>query len=657
VVLDVEELFGVEMMSLISRAPSSRVVVAQVIGEEPAKEGGEGGIDLDQALLPKGIDLGNADIDFQAGVVHFDDQEFREVALTAEVREGRITEAPFGYQYEEESFAGRALIDLKGTVPKVDVQLGADKVDVARILRQMNLAQLPGFTTEELKLNFALRGSTAREILRDSDFRVQIGKGKWVLRDSNTRGEVSMAFDEGRLEAMAGEPLQFELVGNAHGDELRLEFESDSLAALADEQKEFNAQLVSKLPGTTVQLDFKMALPLDREDINGALFIDTGKLSDLDDLLDIDLPPLSPFRLRSQFRLVPEGYSLKDIDLLVGGTRLAGTIDVKTEGERPRVDATLVSKTLQVNDFVKEGWSARGPNEGGSGRRSDSSRVVDDTHLKLAELLSPGVLEALNGKVSLRADEVRSGRDVLGRGNLVASVNAGRFTVDPINLSIPGGDFQGLISFYPAASREETRLEVKCRDFDYGVFARRSDPSSDASGKMNLDAKLRSSAPAGGRFSAHASGYLNLSVCPERFSATGFDLWATNLVTALIPRLDPERRSKLNCIVGELVIEDGIMVPKSFIIDATRVRAQAGGTIDFKKETIQADIVPQSKRPQMLSLNTPIRVDGTFDDFEGRVTGVGAIESLTGAATRTILFPRRIFTAERLPEDGSDVCP
>jgi hypothetical protein len=106
-----------------------------------------------------------------------------------------------------------------------------------------------------------------------------------------------------------------------------------------------------------------------------------------------------------------------------------------------------------------------------------------------------------------------------------------------------------------------------------------------------------------------------------------------------------------------MVLSDGIMTPKSFIIDATRVRAQAGGTINFKKETIDMEVVPQAKRPQMLNLNTPIRIDGTFADFGGRVTGVGAIQSLTGAATRTVLFPLRLFTAERLPEDGSDVCP
>ena len=312
---------------------------------------------------------------------------------------------------------------------------------------------------------------------------------------------------------------------------------------------------------------------------------------------------------------------------------------------------------MQLNDFVKKGWSPTGPNGNRGSGGVTSATIVDSAQQRLAEVFSAGVLGSLDGNLSLRADNVRSGTDVLGRGRLVATVESGALTVDPLNLSIPAGDFQVVLYLHPAPGREETRVEVKCQNFDFGVLARRGDPASTAKGKLNIDSKLRAVAPGTGRFLASASGYLNFSVCPERFVAAGFDMWATNLVTALISRLDTERESKMNCIVAEMVMDDGIMTPRSFIIDATRVRAQAGGVINFKRETIDMEVVPQAKRPQMLSLNTPLRINGTFADFSGRVTGGGAIRSVAGAATRTVLFPLRIFTSERLPEDGNDVCP
>ena len=322
--LDFEEVIGTELTTVFSREASRRVAVAQVIGEETGAREAASGFDMDGVLLPSNSSFDDADIDLRARHVEFEGQEASDVTLTAQLREGRLEDAPFAFVYDEEKFSGKARADFRGKVPEVELQLLADKVDVAGLLREVRLAEIPGFTTEELNLDMHLRGATAREMLRESNFLATFKKGAWMLRSGGKRGPVAVAVDDGTLEVKAGESLVFHVNGHVEEEALALRFESDGFDAVAEGRKRLKSRLEVILPGTKIGLDFDVALPLDPEDINGALSIDTKSLSDLDELFNLDLPPLSPFHLTSQFQVLSSGYAMKGIDLRVGGTRLSG---------------------------------------------------------------------------------------------------------------------------------------------------------------------------------------------------------------------------------------------------------------------------------------------------------------------------------------------
>jgi hypothetical protein len=146
-------------------------------------------------------------------------------------------------------------------------------------------------------------------------------------------------------------------------------------------------------------------------------------------------------------------------------------------------------------------------------------------------------------------------------------------------------------------------------------------------------------------------------VCPNRLEKEIFDLWATNLVLALISRLDPENKSKVNCLVGDLAMENGKLMTKSCLIDTTRVRAEVSGVIDFKNRHVDLEIVPSAKRPQLLSLNTPVEVHGKFSDFGPQITAEGVFRTVAGVGVRTVLFPLELLLSDPPPADGSDICP
>ena len=123
----------------------------------------------------------------------------------------------------------------------------------------------------------------------------------------------------------------------------------------------------------------------------------------------------------------------------------------------------------------------------------------------------------------------------------------------------------------------------------------------------------------------------------------------------MLPSLDSQA-SKVNCLVARFTLEDGMMRPTALLVDTSRIQASGNGKIDFKTKTIDLSAAPKSKKPQMFSARTPIKVEGRFEDFEvGLKTG-----ALAGTVVRMITSPvvvpfEWVFTKNE-PADGKIAC-
>jgi uncharacterized protein involved in outer membrane biogenesis len=191
--------------------------------------------------------------------------------------------------------------------------------------------------------------------------------------------------------------------------------------------------------------------------------------------------------------------------------------------------------------------------------------------------------------------------------------------------------------------------------FDFGVLVRRLNPKADMGGILNLDVDLKSSADSFDKLMANSNGYFDFSGRLENLKAGIIDLWAVNLIAAVVTRED-ENASRINCAVGRWTMKDGLLEPDVFMIDTTKIRICAKGQVNFKKETIDLKMAPTPKKSEFFSLATPIEVRGKLADF-----GVGIQPGgLFGTTIRFIASPvtvplSRLFSKE-LPADGGDVC-
>jgi len=367
----------------------------------------------------------------------------------------------------------------------------------------------------------------------------------------------------------------------------------------------------------------------------------------------LSLPPWGPYSIGGRFAVIETGYDLSNLSLRVKDSILTGNIAVRTSGARPRLDVALVTRKLQLDDFDTGDWSPTAESDDKAAGQPPGPVINDD---ELAFLLSPDVMGSLDAHLTLNIEQVLSGDDMLGQGSLVATLEDGRLSLAPIHIAIPGGSIDFGLTVMPSETDVAFSMVANIDQLDYGILARRIDPKSDVQGWISADVDLVSRAQALDDIMANANGHFDFAIWPDGLEAEIFDLWAIGLITNLFSILDSNSQSSFNCVIGRFDLKDGIMEPDLIYIDTTSVTVGGTGKVDFKTEAVDLLFVPDAKSPQFLSLETPITVDGTFDDLNVGVTTGDVFGTAIGLITGIVAFPFRIAFEDSTPEDGREAC-
>ncbi len=350
-----------------------------------------------------------------------------------------------------------------------------------------------------------------------------------------------------------------------------------------------------------------------------------------------------------------------EMELTVGQSHLRGKGRLWETGQVLGLEAELVSKSIQLNDFIApthiKGRKIKAirPEEPDQAVPSKSKDGTPAVETRLAAKLRAWMRNS-DIDISVRADKVLSGKDELGGGELALKIKDGRMSLKPAEVRIPGGKVAFELDLDGREKLFKVQLGVQAQNFDLGVIANRIKPDNKAGGVLNLNVQLSSRTPDLAQLLRNASGHFYFAVQPINIPADLFDLWAVNLVTAILPRLDKDSKSKINCLVGRMKMKDGLMTDEIIIMDTTRMTVEGKGKIDFKERRAEFVFKPHAKQPEFFAAATPVTASGPFNDFSVDVTTMDLVLSMFSMATSPVHVPvRRIFSQSPTP-DGKEVC-
>lgn len=613
---------------------------------------------VDIPLLPQGIDLTDADIVVKIKRFAGTPVEVRDVSFDGRIRDGYMHPSPFAVNIADTDFTGAVLFDLRSTEPMAGFWLYAANIDVGKLLRTLGVVRNLDATFSEFGFNLVARSSRLGDMLSRSELLGSIGGGRIVLRDANTRGEARITVDKGELRADPGMPLRLTLKGALDDVPVSIAVETARADQLADPKLPLFFKLNAEAADTRVKLSGNIARPIGSE-LELALDAGGTRFDDLNKLTRASLPPWGPWSAIGKFRMSPRGYEVNDLRLQVGESRLNGQGRLDTEGGRARIVIALTAPIIQLDDFKLGDWSPveKKPDEKPTTLTADEVRSRAAAASDQAQkLLSPEMLHRQDATLKVEVSQVLSGKDKLGRGKLEARLENGRADIGPIEVDMPGGSAKLQLGYEPTEQDVKVDLHIDVQKFDYGVLARRIKPESDLRGVFSIKMDVDSRARYLSEILRHGSGRIEFAVWPQNMQSGIFDLWAVNVLVALVPAVDPGKASKVNCAIGRFELSDGKLVDRIILLDTSRMRVTGKGKANFTDENFDLRMRPQAKTAQFLSLATPIQVSGPFNNFKIGVSPGDIIGTVGRLATSIFWVPLQKLAGKKIPADGRDVC-
>jgi uncharacterized protein involved in outer membrane biogenesis len=614
-------------------------------------------LDLYLPILPYGVTITDADLDIAAERVRLQRVDVTDMHFKGRIRDGRLEKSPFTATVGKVPFKGHISLDLRHQVPVATFEIGSENVDVGSLLRDFQIVESSETKARRVSVTMILRGSDVKTIIEKSEFSILLEDGVTIVRDPNTQAPLEIGIIKSTLSSMPGKAIVYDIDGRIESTPVRIRIETNPLPSLFESNRPVPLRLIADTAGMHVELNTAVAAPFTYRDLRFDLSVAGAKLDSLDELLGVSAPPWGPYALDGELLLDRDGYHARNLAIKVGNSHLLGDVSLDTTGARPRLVVNIKGRTLQLNDFNIGDWSAfdvdapDAPSDDGN----DRSPSLQRKRTTAEALFTSENMRAADLRLSLVVNEVLSGEDRLGSGRLVATLEEGRLSLDPVRVEIPAGSADGQFSFEMSESDVTSRVKVDIERLDYGVIARRIDPGVESAGWLSLSIDLRSRSESLHAMMNGADGQFDFAVWPKGREADIFDLWAANLVLAILPRIDSGPGPKVNCVVGVFDVTDGVMKQKRLLIDTTNVQVLGDGDVDFNNGQFDFVLTPRAKRPTMFTLGTPIRVTGRYSDLQtGTTPDEWAIT--VGRFVTSVFAPiRRIFTTP-IPADGEAAC-
>ena len=473
------------------------------------------------------------------------------------------------------------------------------------------------------------------------------------LQDDFIEQNLELSIEHATGSAVFGEPMDLFMNGSLRNHPFTMEVKANSLA-------EFLAMTHSRLDVemefAKTRLHFSGSGNVRGPDLSTVLeaSIEGERFGDLDDLFAIDLPPLEDYRLATRLVATRGRLELNDIEVTVKSSTLNGSIVIDKTGAKPFVNVALSADTIQLADFDTGDWSPDAQPLQHEATESAPEPIADR-----AAVLSQETLSRLNSKWEVKVNDVLSGEDKLGNGEISIELKDGRIELDALRLNLPKSKLLLKASVKPDHVDTPASLRILVENFDIGPLTRLSNPESKLSGPLNIDMDITSSMRGIRGFFKNANGYFNVSGSPENTRSDAVDLWAVNLLSSIVESSDKDdSKHKINCLISRWSLQNGLMTADNIAVDTSRIRICADGEIDFNQQTINLRAFPTAKRPEFFSLATPIAVNGKFEDFRvGAEMGLLAIvPTAIKFAISPITTPIKRLVREDLPADGADIC-
>ena len=512
--------------------------------------------------------------------------------------------------------------------------------------------------------------ATARIIEADGAYRVEDIKG--TLKAGNAEATLSGSVAD-LLEAK-GVDIDIALQAKSLADLSELADTDlpdigplELTAKIADAEDAYIIKdITGSLTAETAQVTFtdgSISEPLAGRGLKLPVRLKADSLADLSKLAAADLPAVGPVEVAATVSDAPNGaWHLAALNAKVGKSDLSGKATVALNGPRPRVEADLTSRLIDLRAFVadvdlaptkilKEGEAAE---EAGT----DYARIFPNDPISFEGL------RAIDADVTLQVDHFVSPMyAVLDDVQANLNLKEGLLIVKPFSAHAGGGSYLANIMIDARSDPPliEFDIDIKDASMEQILKERYGEPLL-SGGTTNVDLHWRGQGNSVRAFMGSLNGHFLLELenyridnkAAAKFRALDLRVGAllTDVILVIQPKAKEERYTTLICGVTQFYFKDGLAAfEKGIGAQTNQLDIIASGIINLKNEKLEIAFHPEARRGISLptgALAKLVKVGGTLANPHieldptgllgiGAYIGVGVVTFGTSVLARELL--------------------
>lgn len=424
--------------------------------------------------------------------------------------------------------------------------------------------------------------------------------------------------------------------------------------ALRDGNRPFPVQADARFGDTHIAFVGTLTDPMNLGALDIRLWFSGTSMSHLYDLTGVTLPDTPPFategHLKASLKKGASTFTYENFSGKVGGSDLGGTLTFATSGPRPSLTGTLKSNQLLFSDLAPliGGGSDKEKAERGDAVKQPADKVLP------VEPFKTDRWNAMDADVHFTGTKIIHG-ERLPIQNLDTHLvmKDAVLTLDPLKFGVAGGTVGSNIRLDGSTEPMKGRLNLGARHLKLKELFPTFAPMQTAFGEMNGDASLTATGNSPAALLGSSNGEVKLLINDGAISSSLLEIAGLNVGNYVVNKMFGDDVVKINCMAADLVSTNGVMESRLFAFDTEKALINVNGTIDFRTEKLDLDIVPHTKGFRLFSLRSPLYVHGTFKDPSPGVhpgplilRGGGAVALAVFAAPVAALAPLAV------PESG-----
>ncbi|MDO9386685.1 MAG: AsmA family protein [Thiobacillus sp.] len=409
-------------------------------------------------------------------------------------------------------------------------------------------------------------------------------------------------------------PLSVTAHGQYRGLTLKVQAQGASVLTLREVKTPYRLKLTGTIGPTTVRADGTITNLAELSAIDLKIGLSGGSLAQLYPLFGIVLPDTPPYATQGRLLHQAQHWRYEKFSGRIGRSDIAGTLQVDTGGKRSKLTATLASRQLNLADL--------GPLVGSdhSSAASAPGALVVDQPAAARRVLPTTPFRSkrwpqMDADVSFKAASIQHNAalpiDTLStRLQLKDAV----LTLDPLRVGVAGGSLAGSLMLDAREQPIRARADLNARKISLARLFPTFDQNKASIGQLNGDINLRGRGDTVAAMLGSADGKLAMVINDGEISKLMMESVGLHLLEILQLKISGDKPIRIRCGVADFDVKQGVMQSNILVFDTDITRIGGSGSIDLGKEQLDLRLTPKSRKLSLVSLRTPIHVQGSFVD-------------------------------------------